>query len=50
MIAYDEAFVRDAYARAGLRIEDPVRFGRWSGREPCGPGFGPKDIVVAVRA
>lgn len=49
VIAYGEAFVRDAHARAGLRIEDPVRYGSWSGREPSGAGFGNKDIIVAVR-
>ena len=48
-IAYDENFVRHAHSRAGLRIEEPVRYGSWSGREGSGPGFGNKDIVVAVR-
>ena len=50
VIAFDEQFVRDAHAAAGLLIEEPVRYGSWSGRERSGPGFGNKDIVVAVRA
>ena len=48
-IAFDEDFVREAHAAGGLRIEEPVRYGGWSGREPSGPGFGNKDIIVAVR-
>jgi SAM-dependent methyltransferase len=47
-IALDEAFVRDAHEEAKLRIEE-VRYGAWSGREATGPGFGKKDIVVAVK-
>jgi SAM-dependent methyltransferase len=48
-IALDEAYVRRAHADAGLEIEDPIRYGGWTGREPSGPGFGGKDIVVAVK-
>jgi SAM-dependent methyltransferase len=48
-IAYDEDFVRQAHARAGLRIKEPTRYGTWSGHDPSGPGFGNKDIVVAER-
>ena len=49
-IAYQEEFIRRAHADAGLRVEGPLRYGYWSGREPSpGPGFGNKDIVVAVR-
>jgi SAM-dependent methyltransferase len=48
-IALDERFVRDAHAEAGLRIAE-VRYGAWSGRDSSGPGFGKKDIVVAVGA
>jgi SAM-dependent methyltransferase len=47
-IAYEEDFVREAHAHAILRIEEPLRYGSWSGREASGPGFGTKDIVVAV--
>jgi SAM-dependent methyltransferase len=47
-IGLDEDFVRQAHAEAGLRIEE-VRYGAWSGRESSGPGFGKKDIIVAVR-
>ena len=48
-IAFDEGFIGEGHDRAGLRIEH-VRYGAWSGRESSGPGFGTKDIVVAVRA
>jgi len=48
-IAFDEGFVRDAHEAAGLRIEE-VRYGGWPGREPTGPGFGKKDIIVAVKS
>jgi len=47
-IAFDEAFVRDAHAQADLQIEE-IRYGSWSGREPTGPGFGTKDIIVATK-
>ena len=48
-IAYEEAFIRDVHERAGLTIEAPIRYGNWPGREASGPGFGGKDIVVAVK-
>jgi SAM-dependent methyltransferase len=47
-IAFDEGFVRNAHDAAGLQIEE-VRYGGWPGREPTGPGFGKKDIIVAVK-
>jgi SAM-dependent methyltransferase len=47
-IGFDEQFVREAHSEAGLQIEK-VRYGGWSGREPTGPGFGQKDMVVAVK-
>jgi SAM-dependent methyltransferase len=49
-IAHDEGRVRLWHERAHLQIEEPVRYGPWPGRESSGPGFGGKDIVVAVRA
>lgn len=49
-VAHDEAFIRELHGRANLVIEPPIRYGAWPGREPSGPGFGEKDIVVAVRA
>jgi SAM-dependent methyltransferase len=48
-IAHDEGFIRGVHKRAHLKIEPPIRYGAWPGREPSGPGFGEKDIVVAVR-
>lgn len=49
IIAFDESFIRDCHTNAGLAVSDPVRYGSWSGRTSSGPGFGNKDIVVAVR-
>ena len=49
-IAHDEGRVRTWHERAHMQIEDPIRYGSWPGRESSGPGFGEKDIVVAVRA
>jgi ubiquinone/menaquinone biosynthesis C-methylase UbiE len=49
-VAHDEDFVRELHERAHLQIEQPIRYGAWPGRESSGPGFGEKDIVVAVRA
>jgi hypothetical protein len=48
-IAHDEGFIRSVHRHAQLVIEPPIRYGAWPGREPTGPGFGDKDIVVAVR-
>jgi len=48
-IALDEDHIGRSHADAGLEIEEPIRFGGWTGREPSGPGFGGKDIVVAVK-
>ena len=45
-IAMPEWFVRDACARVGLRIKEPIRFGAWSGRQDF---LSAQDIVVAVR-
>lgn len=47
-IGLDEQFVREAHREGGLEIEN-VRYGGWCGREPTGPGFGQKDMVVAVK-
>jgi hypothetical protein len=48
-IAHDETRIRRLHERAHLRIEPPIRYGNWPGREASGPGFGGKDIIVAVR-
>lgn len=47
-IGFDERWMLDLHERAGMRIRR-VRYGSWTGRESSGPGFGPKDIVIAVR-
>jgi SAM-dependent methyltransferase len=49
-VAHDEGHVRELHERAGMQIEEPIRYGAWPGRESSGPGFGEKDIVIAVRA
>jgi SAM-dependent methyltransferase len=33
VVAYREEFVREAYERSGLEIEEPIRYGSWIGRE-----------------
>ncbi|MCX7819362.1 MAG: class I SAM-dependent methyltransferase [Kiritimatiellae bacterium] len=43
-IAFPERYVRGAFERRGLRIRDPIPYGRWADRD--GPTL--QDIVVAV--
>lgn len=45
-IAFEESFVREQYARAGLTIADPIRYGKWSGRAD---GLSGQDIIIARR-
>ncbi len=45
-IAFDEAYIRGLYAKYGMRIEEPIRYGIWSGREGVVDW---QDIVVAVK-
>jgi SAM-dependent methyltransferase len=33
-VAYDEAAVRALWAANGLRVDEPIRYGNWCGREP----------------
>jgi hypothetical protein len=48
-VAYDIEFVRDAYEKAGLSIEQPVLLGGWRGQlETESRDF--QDIILAVRA
>ena len=44
--AFDEAGVRLLFARHGLRIEEPVRYGSWCGRAEF---LSHQDVVVAVK-
>jgi len=46
-VAYDERRVRDWYGANDLRIDAPLFFGSWCGREGCA-SF--QDIVVAKQA
>ena len=43
-VAFDEAFIRATYAKHGLAIEEPLRYGRWATPQG-GPAF--QDIVIA---
>lgn len=43
-LAYDESWVRGVYQARGLRIVEPIRYGRWSGRAD---GLSLQDIVIA---
>ena len=45
-IAYPEAFVRGLYEKAGLKIDEPLRYGSWCGR---GDYLSFQDIVIATR-
>jgi SAM-dependent methyltransferase len=42
-VAYEPQDVRALYGRAGLELEEPIRYGRWSG----GAGLSYQDIVIA---
>ena len=43
LVAYDESFIRSLCVKCGLSIEDPIRYGSWSGRQNA---FRYQDIVV----
>lgn len=45
-IAYDEPCVRDLYEKHGLCIEEPIRYGSWSGRKPF---LDYQDVVIASK-
>jgi SAM-dependent methyltransferase len=44
VVAYHEQFVREAYSRSGLEVEEPIRYGSWIGREGT---LLNQDLVVA---
>ena len=46
-VAYEEPYVRDLYELHGLRIEEPVRYGSWSGLQG-GEGYY-QDILIASK-
>jgi SAM-dependent methyltransferase len=46
VVAFQEQFARDAYARGGLEIQEPIRYGSWIGREGT---LLNQDLVVATR-
>ncbi len=45
-VAYDETYVQRLYARRGLKILEPIRYGAWCGRETY---LSCQDIVIAVK-
>jgi ubiquinone/menaquinone biosynthesis C-methylase UbiE len=45
-IAVEETVVRSLYARHGLTIREPIRYGGWSGRRPF---LSRQDVVIATR-
>jgi SAM-dependent methyltransferase len=46
VVAYDEDAVRALYGRCGLYISEPIRYGRWCGREG---GLSRQDMIIAVK-
>jgi SAM-dependent methyltransferase len=47
-VAYEEPFILGLYARHGLSLKEPARYGLWSGRPPSGFG-GYQDLIVATK-
>ena len=45
-VAFDEAFVLKLYAKHGLHIQEPIRYGSWCGRSKS---FDYQDIIVASK-
>ena len=45
-VAYPEEFIRNLFARHGLTITEPLRYGSWSGRSPF---LSYQDIIVAAK-
>jgi hypothetical protein len=46
VVAFDERFVLETYARSGLDVEQPILYGSWIGRERT---LINQDLVVARR-
>jgi SAM-dependent methyltransferase len=46
VVAFDEEFALDTYARSGLEVDHPIRYGSWIGREDT---LLNQDLVVARR-
>ena len=45
-IAVEETVIRSLYARHGLTIREPIRYGGWSGRRPF---LSRQDVVIAAK-
>lgn len=48
-VGYDEGYARDLYARTGLELVEPIRYGTWCRDEGFYRPEIPQDIVVAVK-
>jgi hypothetical protein len=46
VVAYKEPFVLETYAKNGLVVQDPIRYGSWIGREGT---LINQDVVLAIR-
>jgi SAM-dependent methyltransferase len=46
VIAYDEDFIRQLYAKNGLNVSEPVHYAKWCGREN---GINGQDVIIAVK-
>ena len=46
VIAFDEEFIRELYAKYGLAIREPVHYGSWCGRERT---MDFQDMVIAIK-
>jgi len=46
-IAFPEAFIRELYAKSGLNVREPVRYGSWCGRTEH---MSFQDVVIADKA
>ena len=46
-VAYEESFLRDIYRKHALKIEEPIRYGSWCGRQDS---LSYQDIVIASKS
>jgi SAM-dependent methyltransferase len=46
LVAYDEAYIRTLYSRAGLEIVEPIHYGSWLGHREA---LFAQDIIVAAK-
>jgi SAM-dependent methyltransferase len=46
-IAFPESYIRDLYAKRGLDVQEPLRYGAWSGRKEH---MSFQDVVIAAKS